>query len=137
VDRARTTKLALNTLIGVRLSFGVASWFAPGPVGKVLGLEVNGQVPYLARVFGVRDAVLALGAYSSSGEARRQWLLAGLVSDGADAVASIIGGRSGYMSARASVGLTVFALSGVSLATAILSVGQHGSEQSERSPALP
>lgn len=137
MDRASATRLALNTLVGGRLGLGVSSWLAPGAVGKVLGLEVNGQVPYLARVFGVRDAVLALGAYSSSGEDRRRWLLAGLVSDSADAVASIIGGRSGYMSKRASVGLTAFALSGASLGAAILGLGRQGGGQPEGSAPLP
>jgi hypothetical protein len=125
MDRARATKLALNSLIGVRLGFGVVSWFAPRPVGRVLGLDADGQTPYLARVFAVRDAALALGAYSATGEAQRQWLLAGLLCDSADAVASIAGGRSGYLSARTSVGLTAFALSGMTLGAAILSADQR------------
>jgi hypothetical protein len=45
----------------VRLSIGVAAWTAPRLAGKLFGLDVAGnpQVPYLPRLFGVRDAALA------------------------------------------------------------------------------
>lgn len=123
MDRAPVTKLALNGLIWGRMSFGVAAWLAPRPVGSALGLDMAGnpQAPYLARVLAVRDVVLALGAYGTSGEARRQWLLAGLVCDGADAAAGIAAGRSGYLPVRTSVALTAFALSGVGLVATVLS----------------
>lgn len=117
------TKLALNGLVFGRMSFGVAAWLAPRRVGSALGLDMNGnpQAPYLVRVLAVRDVVLALGAYGTDGEAQRQWLLAGLVCDGADAAAGIAAGRSGYLPVRTSVALTAFALSGVGLAAAVLS----------------
>jgi hypothetical protein len=122
VNRALATKLALNGLIWGRMTFGVAAWLAPRPVGGALGLDVAGnpQAVYLARVLAVRDFVLACGAYGTDGEAQRQWLLAGLVSDSADTLAGIAAGRGGYLPKRTSVYLTGFALSGVAAAAAVL-----------------
>jgi hypothetical protein len=121
-NRALASKLTLNGLIWGRMTFGVAAWLAPRPVGRALGLDVAGnpQAVYLARVLAVRDLVLALGAYGTDGEVRRQWLLAGLACDGADTLAGIAGGRGGYLSKRTSVYVTGFALSGVVAAAAVL-----------------
>lgn len=118
VDRLLARKLALSGLIWGRMTFGVAAWLAPRPVGRGVGLDMAGnpQAAYLARVLAVRDFVLAGGAYATSGEVQRQWLLAGLVCDSADAVAGIAAGRGGYLPKRTSFYLTGFALSGVILA---------------------
>lgn len=122
VNRALATKLALNGLIWGRMTFGIAAWLAPRPVGGALGLDMAGnpQAAYLARVLAVRDVVLAYGAYATDGEVQRQWLLAGLVSDGADTLAGIAAGQGGYLPKRTSVYLTGFALSGVAAAAAVL-----------------
>jgi hypothetical protein len=122
VNRARASKLALNGLIWGRMTFGVAAWLAPRPLGRALGLDMAGnpQAAYLARVLAVRDLVLACGAYGTDGEAQWQWLFAGLVCDSADTLAGIAAGRGGYLPKRTSVYLTGFALSGVAAAAAVL-----------------
>lgn len=122
VNQNLATNLALNGLIWGRMTFGVAAWLAPRPVGKALGLDMAGnpQAVYLARVLAVRDLVLACGAYGTDGEAQRQWLLAGLACDSADTLAGIAAGRSGYLPKRTSVYLTGFALSGVGAAATVL-----------------
>ena len=122
MNRTRATKLTLNGLILGRMTFGVAAWLAPRPVGRALGLDMAGnpQAPYLARVLAVRDIALAAGAYGTEGKAQRQWLLAGLASDSADTLAGIAAGRGGYLPKRTSVYLTGFALSGVAAAAAVL-----------------
>jgi hypothetical protein len=114
--------MTLNGLIWGRMTFGIVAWLAPRPVGRTLGLDVAGnpQAVYLARVLAVRDLVLACGAYGTGGEVQRQWLLAGLVCDGADTLAGIAAGRAGYLPKRTSVYLTGFALSGVVAAAAVL-----------------
>jgi hypothetical protein len=114
--------LALHGLIWGRMTFGVAAWLAPRPVGEVLGLDMAGnpQAAYLARVLAVRDIALACGAYGTDGEARRQWLLAGMACDSADTVAGIAAGRGEYLPKRTSIYLTGFALSGVVAAAAVL-----------------
>lgn len=122
VNRPFASKVALNGLIWGRMTFGVAAWLAPRPLGRVLGLDMAGnpQAVYVARLLAVRDLVLALGAHGTDGEAQRQWLLAGLACDGADTLAGIAGGRGGYLPKRTSVHVTAFALSGVAAAAAVL-----------------
>jgi hypothetical protein len=92
-------KSTLSALAGLRLAIGVASWSTPRAAGKLFGLDAkaNPQSPYLARLFGVRDVALAWGTLSTDGEAQRQWLLAGLACDAADALAGFVGGRGGYL----------------------------------------
>lgn len=116
-------KNALSTLVALRLAVGVASWLAPRPAGKLFGLDVsaNPQAPYLARLFGARDVALAWGTFSSEGDARRQWLLAGLACDAADALAGLAGARSGYLPKLTSALVTGTALSAVALGAVVLS----------------
>ena len=113
---------ALNTLAGVRMAIGVASWAAPRLAGKLFGLdaEANPQSPYLARLFGARDLALAWGALGAEGNARRQWLAAGLACDVADVLAGVAGGRGGYLPKVTSVLVSGTALSAVALGTAAL-----------------
>lgn len=122
VNQVLASKLALNGLIWGRMTFGVTAWLAPRPIGGALGLDMAGnpQAPYLARVLAVRDLVLACGVYGTDGEVQRQWLLAGLACDSADALAGIAAGRGEYLPKRASIYLTGFALSGVALAAAAM-----------------
>ncbi|MFI4977226.1 MAG: hypothetical protein ACHQC8_00890 [Solirubrobacterales bacterium] len=113
---------ALNALVGLRMAVGVASWATPRLAGKLFGLdaEANPQSPYLARLFGARDLALAWGALGAEGNARRQWLAAGLASDAADVLAGVAGGRGGYLPKVTSVLVSGTALSAVALGTAAL-----------------
>jgi len=122
VSRTLVSKLTLNGLIWGRMTFGVAAWLAPRPVGNAVGLDMSGnpQAAYLARILAVRDLVLACGALGTGGGVRRQWLLAGLVCDSADTLAGVAAGRGGYLPKRTSLYLTAFALSGVATAVAVL-----------------
>jgi len=115
-------KNAVSALAGLRMAIGVASWTTPRLAGKLFGLDAqaNPQSPYLARLFGVRDVALAWGALGSEGEARRQWLAAGLACDLADALAGIAGGRGGYLSKLTSVLVSGTALSAAALGAAAL-----------------
>jgi hypothetical protein len=130
VNRGLLGKLTLNGLIWGRMTFGVAAWLAPRPVGNAVGLDMSGnpQAVYLARILAVRDFVLACGALGTDGEVQRQWLLAGLLCDGADTLAGVAAGRGGYLPKRTSFYLTGFALSGVAAAAAVL--GQRSSTTS-------
>jgi len=119
----------INGLSGLRLAVGVSSWATPRVAGRLFGLDAdeNPQAPYLARLFGIRDVALAWGALSSTGSAQRQWLVAGLACDAADAVAGIVGGRAGYLPQLTSVLVTGTALSAAVLGAAAL--GDNGSSQ--------
>lgn len=109
-------------LAGLRLAIGVASWTTPRLAGRLFGLDAqaNPQSPYLARLFGVRDIALAWGALGSEGDARRQWLTAGLACDVADAVAGLAGGRAGYLPKLTSALVTGTAVSAAVLGAAAL-----------------
>ena len=116
-------KSALSALAGLRIAIGVASWTTPRVAGRLFGLDAqaNPQSPYLARLFGVRDVALAWGALASKGDARRQWVTAGLACDLADAVAGIAGGRAGYLPK-----LTSVLVSGTALSAAVLGAAALG-----------
>jgi hypothetical protein len=116
---------AVKTLAGLRLAIGLASWATPRTAGRLFGLDAvaNPQAPYLARLFGARDVALGWGALGSEGETQRQWLLAGLACDIADAVAGIAGGRGGYLPKFTSVLVSGTALSAAALGGAALREG--------------
>jgi len=86
-----------------------------------LDARANPQSPYLARLFGVRDVALAWGVLGTEGDARRQWLAAGIACDVADTLAGIAGGRAGYLPALTSVLVSGTALSAVALGAIALS----------------
>jgi len=113
---------AVNVLVGLRFAVGAASWATPRLAGKLFGLdaEANPQAPYLARLFGARDLALAWGAVGADGEARRQWLLAGLACDAADVLAGVAGGRGGYLPKQTSVLVSATALSAAGLGAVAL-----------------
>jgi hypothetical protein len=113
---------AVNALVGLRMAVGVGSWATPRVAGKLFGLDVaaNPQAPYLARLFGVRDLALAWGAMGTKGEARQQWLMAGLACDLADTLAGIAGGRGGYLPKLTSTLVTGTAISAAALGAAAL-----------------
>jgi hypothetical protein len=98
-SRGMDQQTAVRNLAAVRLAIGVGAWTTPRLAGRLFGLDAadNPQSPYLARLFGVRDVALAWGALSSEGDTRRQWLLAGMACDVADAFAGLAGGRAGYL----------------------------------------
>jgi hypothetical protein len=124
--RARVARIdrggMITKLAGLRLAIGVASWSTPRVAGKMFGLDAraNPQSPYLARLFGVRDVALAWGALSTTGESQRQWLVAGLACDVADAVAGIAGGRGGYLPKVTAVLVTGTAVSAAALGASAL-----------------
>jgi hypothetical protein len=112
----------LKALIGIRMAVGISAWSAPRLTGKLFGLDAdaNPQSPYLARLFGVRDLALACGVLGSEGSARRQWLVAGLACDVADALAGAAGGREGYLPKLSSALVSATAVAGAAMGIAAL-----------------
>ena len=112
-------------LNGTRVLVGVVSFAAPGQAFRGAGLDPrhNPQLPFMTRMFGIRDLVLGAGALRTSGGERRRWLQATVTSDVGDAVAALAGHRAGYLSTRGAVMLALPALSGVALGIAALASG--------------
>lgn len=106
------SKLIVKALVGVRSSIGVGAWAAPRFSGRLFGLdpEANPQAAYLGRLFGVRDAVLAVGVATNTGRQRAQWLQLGVVCDLADAAAGVLAGRRGELPPKATAMVTATAL---------------------------
>jgi hypothetical protein len=99
------------------MAVGAGAWATPRLAGKMFGLDAgaNPQSPYLARLFGARDLALAWGVLGAEGSARRQWLIAGLACDVADALAGVAGGRGGYLPKFTSVLVSGTAVSAAAL----------------------
>lgn len=114
-----TSDQTVQGLLGVRGAIGAGSWLAPKLTGRLFGLDAdaNPQLPYVARLFGVRDAALAFGLATSSGSERSQWLRIGIACDLADAAAGVLAGRSGELPKLATVLVT-----GTAIGAAILGV---------------
>jgi hypothetical protein len=115
-------KSTINGLAALRMAIGVGSWATPRVSGKLFGLDAaaNPQSPYLGRLFGARDFALAWGALNTEGEAQRQWLVAGLACDVADALAGIAGGRGGYLPKLTSTLVTGTAIAAAAMGAAAL-----------------
>jgi len=107
-------------LIGLRTAVGAGSWVAPELSGRLFGLDAvaNPQLPYLGRLFGVRDVALGAGLGLSSGKNRKLWLQLGIACDAADAAAGLIAGRKGQLSKVSTVLVTAPALIAIALGVA-------------------
>ena len=103
-----------------RAEVGVGCAVAPNAFMKPFGadLENNPQTIYFARMFGIRDVALAVGALTSTGTARRMWLQIGIVCDAVDAVAAVIAARDGGFSTTSAVVGTALPLLGIGFGVA-------------------
>ena len=112
----------ITALNSIRAAVGVGGWLAPRLTARLFGIEAddNPQLPYVARLFAIRDLALAAGVQSSSADARRLWLRIGIACDLADAVAGIAAGRKGELSTVSTVLVTGTALMGTALGVAAL-----------------
>jgi hypothetical protein len=111
-------------LNGTRVLVGIASMAAPRETFRA-GIDPrrNPQLPFMTRMFGVRDLVLGVGALGTSGDERRRWLQLTVAADAVDALAAIAGHRGGYLSTRGAVMLALPAITGTALGLAALASG--------------
>jgi hypothetical protein len=102
-----------------RFAVGATSWAAPSWATRLMGLHIKAPAgAYWARLFGVRDAALAVGLLlSEEGDDRRRWRLMGIVSDAGDAVAGEIAARESKAS-----GFSRWALPGAPVAAVALGI---------------
>src|SRR5947208_7081444 len=111
-----------SAIVAIRANIGLGAWLAPRLAGRLFGLDAdaNPQLPYVGRLFGVRDAALAAGIALTSGSSRRLWLQIGMACDAADAAAGLIAGRNGELSKLSTALVTAPALMGMGLGLAAL-----------------
>jgi hypothetical protein len=121
-----------TTLIGIRTLLGAGTWLAPRLSGSLFGLDVkaNPQLPYVARLFAIRDLALAAGLQGSDGDAARSWIQTGIACDAADAAAGILAGRRRELSPLSTGLVTATALTAVGLGVAALRSPGTGSAAS-------
>lgn len=98
-----------------RIVIGAGALFAPELTMKVFGLdgENNRQLPYMGRMFGSREIAVGVATLLSRGEARRNWIAAGIAIDLADAAAAILATQSGAVSKGRGALLTAPAIAAV------------------------
>jgi hypothetical protein len=111
-----------KTLTALRFLIGGGTWIAPRTAGRLFGLDAdaNPQVPYVGRLFAVRDAVLGVGLMATSGDARRLWWRVGVACDVADAIAGLLAGRSKELPPASSAMVTGTALAAAALGAAAI-----------------
>ena len=107
---------ARTALIGLRGGL-VAGWFAPATMAKVFGLDPAPEpsLPYLMRLFTVRDGALAFLTAATKKDAQRLVLKTGVVVDAADVVAGVLSATSGKTPVKAAALATITAASAVAL----------------------
>jgi hypothetical protein len=100
----------------------VSVWAAPDFSARLFGLDpdANPQATYLGRLFAVRDLALGVGTLAAEPPARRLWLQAGVACDLADAAASLLGKRDGYLPAFSALGTAAIALVAAGMGVAAL-----------------
>jgi hypothetical protein len=90
-------------LLGVLRAVGGAAFLAPSAGTKTFGIETDAEGTYLVRLFAARNLALAGGLLLSQGRARRLWYQAGLVCDGLDAAAGLLGFLAGKKRSSATI----------------------------------
>lgn len=113
------TKLDLGwTLSILRILLGGAVWAAPNVAVKLLGdsLPARTSLPFVLRLFGVRDLAMGLGYLQAAPGERDRLLKLGMGVDATDAVAALLAQRRGQLPARLAVPFAVAAVAAVATA---------------------
>lgn len=99
-----------KSVVATRTVLGVATILAPRVMGKIFGIDPkeNPAAPYLARLFGARELLMAWQLHTAPDEQLLDRFKEGVAVDVVDAAAAILAGASGYLPKRAAImsGLT-------------------------------
>ena len=108
----------LRTFVTMRLLVGGGTFLAPGLGARVLGLDrADAQAAYWARLFGIRDVVLAVAALRTTGEHRREVIRLTALCDAVDVGSALLARRAGFSTTTAALaGLTAVAAGAVAAA---------------------
>lgn len=101
------TPLALG-----RVAIGALSLARPSAASALLGADAadNPQLPFITRLFGVREIALGAVTLLASETARRDLVVAGVLVDLGDALASAVAYRAGEVGLRTAGPLLAVAL---------------------------
>ncbi len=93
---------AREILIGLRLGVGVGALVAPRLLGRLFGIDParNPAATYLARLFGVRDVMLAYQLYQAPESELEEVLRQGIVVDSSDVLAALAAAARGAIGTR-------------------------------------
>ena len=110
MDRKQRDK-AKDAVAVARVAVGAGTWLMPNLSGRLFGLDPEGnpQLPYVGRLFGVRDVVLGAGVLRSPRKQKDAWATAGLACDVADTAAGAIAGARGQLPPAAAALVTATA----------------------------
>jgi hypothetical protein len=108
----------MNPVIGLslgRIAVGVAAVANPTAASRLLQLDpaANPQLPYVVRLFGVREIALGLVTALARDRARRDLTLAGILVDAADAATGYLAMKEGAVSRKTALALMVPAVGAV------------------------
>lgn len=108
----------MNPVIGLslgRIAVGTVAVANPDLAARLLQLDTanNPQLPYLTRLFGVREVAIGAITVLARGRTRRNLTLAGILVDAADAAVSYVGMRDGTISRKTAYALIAPAIGGV------------------------
>lgn len=108
----------MNPVTGIalgRAGIGVLAVVNPALAAKAFQLdpETNPQLPYITRLFGVREIALGAATLLSRGAARRNLAVTGIVVDAGDAVSGYLALQEGTVNRRSAAALIAPAVGAV------------------------
>jgi hypothetical protein len=111
-----TPQQARTILTTVRLTLA-AGWLTPGLTAKVFGIDLseNRALPFLGRLFAVRDGYMGVQLLEQEGDDLDRVLQLGIAVDALDAVAAGLAGVRGQLPKRAAIMAGATALAAVAL----------------------
>jgi hypothetical protein len=111
-----------RALVGARVTLGLSALLFPRLAGRLFLLDPDGnpQLPYIGRMWGVRNLALAAGLAGATGPDRRRWWTINVGIDLVDAAASIASWRRGELGTPTAALVTAVAVGAAGLGAASL-----------------
>jgi len=108
-------------LVGTRLTLGFISFLLPRTMMGLFGISAarNASGPFIARLFGIREMLMAYQLYQASDAELEEVLRQGIMVDGADTLGAMLSLLRGEISFRTF--LLLSAAAGSAIATGIMS----------------
>lgn len=120
-----TRQQARITMIVVRFTLGILSWFLPTIAARIMLIDpkANPALSYPLQLFGARDVVLGILILDPQNDKLNHYLQIGLIIDLCDVAASGIAGLKGQIPKRSAILCFCAGLVGASVGAAALGKG--------------